>query len=319
MRTKIIIFLVALVALISVAASVQAQKIKIGFGNLTDSGDYMVWVKKGMQKAADEAGVTLIAVDNKMDGNVAVQNVDTLISAGVKAVIWYMNDIAVNTTVKDKLDAAGIPCVAIDIPVMNAKGRATYFGGDNYKAGFICGENLGQEAKKKWNGVVDLFISVETMSNGETNKLRNGGILDGIRSVIKVPESAVVRVDAKDSVAEAQKVVTDALTARPNAKRILIGCHQDDETQGAFAAVEMAGRQNQVLLAGCGPFASTLANLRLPKANFWIGSTSFAPELYGPNAVRLAVKLAKGEPVPENTYPEHYFMTWANIEKHYPR
>jgi len=163
-----------------------------------------------------------------------------------------------------------------------------------------------------------LFISVETMSNGETNTLRNGGILDGIRSVITVPDDIVVRVDGKDSTAESQKVVTDALTANQQAKRILIGCHQDDETQGAFAAVEMANRQEQVLLAGCGPFGSTFENLRKPEPNFWIGSASFSPEQYGPIAIGLAVALAKGEEVPAESFVTHYFLTQANINEYYP-
>jgi ribose transport system substrate-binding protein len=294
------------------------EKIKIGFANLTDAGDYMVWVKKGMQKAADEAGAELICVDNEADGAKAIENIDTLISAGVDCVIEYMNNSDINTQVKDMLDEVNIPCVAVDIPVVNANGAAAYMGGDNYKAGFICGENLGQAALDKWDGQVDLFISVETMSNGETNTLRNGGILDGIRSKVDVPDSKVVHVDAKDNTAEAQKVVTDALTANQGAKHILIGCHQDDETQGAFAAVEIANRQDEVLLAGCGPFGSTFENLRKPEANFWIGSASFSPEQYGPVAIPLAVALAKGEKVPENSFVTHYFLTQKNINEYYP-
>ncbi|GHU61416.1 sugar ABC transporter substrate-binding protein [Clostridia bacterium] len=296
----------------------EEDTLTIGFANLTDSGDYMVWVKKGMQQAADAAGVKLICVDNEADGAKAVQNIDTLISSGVDAVIEYMNDSTVNSQIKDMLDEAGIPCVAVDIPVENAAGKAAYMGGDNYKAGFICGENLGQAALDKWDGVVDLFISVETMSNGETNTLRNGGILDGIRSKVDVPDDKVVHVDGKDQTAEAQKVVTDALTANPNATHILIGCHQDDETQGAFAAVEIANRQADVLLAGCGPFGSTFENLRKPEPNFWIGSASFSPEQYGPVAIPIAIALAKGESVPEESFVSHYFLTQANFNNYYP-
>lgn len=316
MKKVLALVLTAILLLCSFAMA--EETIKIGFANLTDSGDYMVWVKKGMQQAAEAAGVELICVDNEGDGVKAVQNIDTLISAGVDAVIEYMNDTTVNSQIKDMLDAAGIPCVAVDVPVENANGKAAYMGGDNYTAGFICGENLGQAAIDKWGGEIDLYISVETMSNGETNTLRNGGILDGIRSKIEVPDEKIVRVDGKDTTAEAQKVVTDALTANQGAKKILIGCHQDDETQGAFAAVEIANRQEHVILAGCGPFGATFVNLRKDEPNFWIGSASFSPEQYGPVAIPLAIALAKGEEVPENSYVTHYFLTQANIDEYYP-
>lgn len=293
-------------------------KIKLGFANLTDSGDYMVWVKKGMEKAAADANVEIICVDNAGDGATAVKNIDTLINAGVDAVIEYMNDSAVNTQIKDMLDEKGIPCVAIDIPVENAKGAAAYAGGDNYKAGFITGENLGQKAIDEWDGQVDLFLSVGTLSTGETNELRMGGILDGIKSKIDLSDDKVVILDGKDSTSESQKVVTDALTANPDAKHILIGCMQDDITQGAFAAVEIANRQDQVWLAGCGPFNSTFANLRKPEANFWFGSVSFSPEQYGEIAVPLAIKLANGEEVPAESYVTHYFLTNENVNEKYP-
>jgi ribose transport system substrate-binding protein len=210
--------------------------------------------------------------------------------------------------------AAGIPVIGIDIPV----GDAPYCGGDNYQAGSICGTELGKAAMEKWNGQVDLYISVETMSNLQTNTLRNGGIIDGIRSQIELPDDKIVRVDAKDKMELAQSLVTDVLTAHPDAQHILIGCHQDDETAGAFAAVEIAGRQDQVILGGNGPFASTLANFRLPEPNFWIGSTSFVPEKYGFYAIPLMINLIQGNSVQNNTYFEHYWLTWENCEEHYP-
>ena len=225
-----------------------------------------------MEEAAAEAGVEIICVDNQGDGATAVQNIDTLISAGVDCVIEYYNDSTVNTQIKDILDEAGIPSVAIDIPVANDAGAAPYVGGDNYEAGFICGENLGQAAIDQWNGEVDLFLSVGTLSTGETNEQRMGGILDGIRSKVELPDDKVVILDGEDSTAQAQKVVTDALTANQDAEHILIGCMQDDETQGAFAAVEIANRQDHVILAGNGPFNSTFDNLYKDEANFWIGS-----------------------------------------------
>ena len=322
---KVLVFVLAVLML---AAPVLAQTamgspanadIKIGFANLTDAGDYMMWVKRGMQMAAEEAGVELISVDNQVDGAVAIRNTDLLINAGVDVVIMYMNDSAVNSQIKDMLDEAGIPCVAVDIYVANADGVSTYMGGDNYTAGFIAGENLGKAALEKWGREIDLYISAETMSNGETNLLRNGGILDGLRSVIDVPDNIVVRVDGNDSTAETQKLVTDVLTANPNARRILIGCHQDDMSQGAFAAVEIANRQDQVLMAGCGPFGSTFENLRKPEPNFWVGSASFSPEQYGPVAIPLAIALAKGESVPAESFVTHYFLTHENIDQYYPQ
>ncbi len=294
---------------------IPVSEMKIGFANLYDGIDFCAWVKDSMKRNAEEYGVgEIIFVDNEADGTKAIQNIDTLISAGVHGIIEYMNDATVNLTVYEMAQEAGIPVVAVDIPV----GDAPYCGGDNYTAGKIAGIELGKAALERWNGQVDLYISVETMANLETNELRQGGFIDGIREVIDLPDDIIVKVDAKDKMDLAQRLVTDVLTAHPDDKHILIGCHQDDETQGAFAAVEMAGRQDEVLLAGQGPFASTFANLCQPEPNFWIGSTSFAAENYGNYAIPLMIDLIQGKDVPKNTLFEHYFLTWENVDEHYP-
>jgi len=293
--------------------------LKIGFANLIDAGDYMAWVKRGMEEAAAAHGVELISVDNEADGTVAIRNADTLIAAGVDAVIWYMNDAAVNSQAKDMFDAAGIPVVAVDIIVSNAAGTAPQIGGDNYKAGHIAGTGLGEYVMEHWGPDIDLYICNGTLSNAETNDQRNGGMRDGVRDAgVNLTDDLIVVIDGDDNMMESQRLVTDVLTANPDKKRILIANHQDDMTQGAFAAVEIAGRQDDVLIVGNGPFGSTFENMRRAERNFWVGSASFAPEQYGPIGIDLAIRLARGETVPQENFVQHVFLTHYNINDYYP-
>jgi len=296
------------------AASGEGQ-IKIGFQNIGETVDFWVWVGDGMEREAKKLGVELIRVDNKADGTVAVQNADYLINAGVQGIILYMNDAQVNSQIKEMCDDAGIPLLAVDIPA----GDAAFFGGDNYTAGHIAGVELGKAAKQKWGGQIDLYISLGNPAIGETHVNRMGGFLDGVRSVIDVPDSKIVEVGGGEDIVTSQRVITDVLTAHPRATRILIGSLQDTQTQGAFTAVEMANRQDHVFLAGQGPFASTLANLRQPEKNFWIGSTSYGAELYGSYAVPLMVDMINGKKVAAVTYLDHYWLNHENVDEHYPR
>jgi ribose transport system substrate-binding protein len=312
---KRLLFLIGVLFLVFGIAFAGAQKkIKIGFQNIGETVDFWVWVGDSMERAAKKAGVELIRVDNKADGTVAVQNADNLINMKVDGIILYMNDSKVNEQIKEMCDKAKIPLLAVDIPA----GKAAFFGGNNYKAGFIAGTELGKEAVKRWGGQVDLYISLGNPAIGETHVKRMGGFLDGVRSVVKVPASKVVEVGGGEDIVTSQRVITDVLTAHPEAKHILIGSLQDTQTQGAFTAVEMANREDEVLLAGQGPFASTLANLRLPEKNFWIGSTSYGAEIYGNYAVPLMVDMIKGKKVPAITYLDHYWLNHDNVNEHYP-
>jgi ribose transport system substrate-binding protein len=312
---KRLLFLVGVLFLVFGIAFVGGQKkIKIGFQNIGETVDFWVWVGDSMERAAKKAGVELIRVDNKADGTVAVQNADNLINMKVDGIILYMNDSQVNQQIKEMCDKAKIPLLAVDIPA----GNAAFFGGNNYKAGFIAGTELGKEALKRWGGQVDLYISLGNPAIGETHVKRMGGFIDGVRSVVKVPASKVVEVGGGEDIVTSQRVITDVLTAHPEAKHILIGSLQDTQTQGAFTAVEMANRQDQVLLAGQGPFASTLANLRLPEKNFWIGSTSYGAEIYGNYAVPIMIDMINGKKVPAVTYLDHYWLNHDNVNEHYP-
>lgn len=301
----------------SVSSTEEVKKYKVGFANLRDAGDLMMAIKASMVDQAAKYGVDLICVDNEYDPVKAVQNADTLVSSGVKCVIEFNGNSDANTQIKDILDAAGVYCIAIDIPVKNDKGAAPLVGVDNYKAGYCTGDNMGLAVKEKWNGKVDLYVSVETMSNGETNKLRNGAMLDALRTHVDVPDDIVVRLDAKDMTDIAQKLMADTLTAHPDCHNIVVCTHTDSETQGVYAAVQLANRQNDVLIGGIGPSEFTMKNFSQAEANCWIGSTITPAEGYGEIAIPLAMKMIDGEKVDLENYARYFWLTHDNYSEYY--
>ena len=62
----------------------------------------------------------------------------------VDVVIEFQIDQHVAPVLADKIDAAGIPLIAVDIP----HPHATFFGVNNYRVGFEAGECLALYAKK---------------------------------------------------------------------------------------------------------------------------------------------------------------------------
>jgi len=316
---KICIIILTLILLMTCFAGcvnekdILEKRILVGFAVLDEQADFSQWVKAGVKEATDEKGFDLITVDNRLDGRVAVENTDLLIARGVDIVIMYQADERVAPVIMEKLNAANIPVVAIDI----FHEGAVFFGGNNLEAGKIAGRALAQKAIDEWDGEIDLYISLEAKLVGEANDLRMQGFIDGIRELIDLPDEKIVVVDGKNRALDSKKVATDALTANPDAKRILIGCLQDLMTQGALAAVETSGRQDQVFIAGQGPYKLTLENLR-GEPNSWIGSTSFRPEAYGEYTIDLCARILAGEDVPQYTYPEHYFLTYDNVDEYYP-
>lgn len=296
------------------ASEAPKKKVTIGFANLTDEIDFGQAVKKGIVDEAKKAGYEIVALDNKLDGAIAVSNADNLITQKIDLFIEFNVDSKVAPAIMEKMDAAKIPVIAIDIPHPGA----VFFGANNPEAGKIAGRALAERAKKDWNGEVDLVILVENPAAGEVPQQRMDGTLAGIKESINVTDDKVVRVDGKNDVLNAQRVVTDTLTAHPDAKHILIGCLNDQNGQGALAAVEASNRSANVFIASQGCDKPAIDNLKADKANSWIGSTAYTPEKYGFYIMPLATKILNGEKVPDVNHPEHVFVSRDNINQLYP-
>jgi ribose transport system substrate-binding protein len=301
------------------AAPAEGEKIVLGYAALDDSQQHLIPVRENIKKVAQEMGVEVICVDNAGDGNRAVSNVDSLLLQGINCLMEFNLDASVNPVIKEKCEAAGVPVLGIDIPVPDSPN----FGANNVESGLICGRELGKLANENWDGQVDLILLMSTPSGGEIVDIRMSNVVNGIKEQIPgLDESIAVTVDYKDDAILAQQLAADVLTANPDKHHILIGSINDIGAQGAFAAIEAADRDADCFIVNHGMSVQTRENLyevlRSGNDNCWKGGVSYFLERYGEYVVPAAIKLAKGEEVPENIYMDHLFINKDNIEEYYP-
>ncbi|RME45427.1 MAG: DeoR family transcriptional regulator, partial [Chloroflexi bacterium] len=159
---------------------------RIGFANLTETGiPFAIDVRRGLERAAAARGVQLVLADNQLSGEQALRVVDYLIEKQVDLVIEYQIDAAMNSLIMDKFMRAKIPVIAVDIPMVGA----TFFGADNYRAGYMAGEALGKWIRDNWDGQFDWLIILEEQRAGELPAARITGQIEGFQDVVgPVPE-----------------------------------------------------------------------------------------------------------------------------------
>ena len=87
-------------------------------------------------------------LDNCYDSATAMRNAEEFVKNRVDLVIEFQVEQEAAPVIADKIAAAKIPLIAIDIP----HPHATYFGVDNYRVGFEAGEVLAAHALKLWDG-----------------------------------------------------------------------------------------------------------------------------------------------------------------------
>ncbi len=133
----------------------------IGFANLTEDIVFTQLVREGILAAAEEAGnVEIVLADNQLDGATALANADNFIAQGVDGVIEFQTDEAFGNVIMSRFRREGMPVIAIDIPMPGA----TFFGADNYLAGRLAGEALGEWVNENWDGEANAMLVLDAQA-----------------------------------------------------------------------------------------------------------------------------------------------------------
>jgi ribose transport system substrate-binding protein len=297
--------------------STAKDSYKIGFANLTEDIVFTKLVREGIESAAQQAGnIELVLADNKLDGATALNNANSFITQGVDGVIEFQTDEKFGNVIMSKFRAKNIPVIAIDIPMPGA----TFFGADNYKAGRLAGEALGNWVNENWDGQVDYFLLLELPQSGPIPAARMQGMLEGVQDTVQnpVPEENIFHLDSKNTQEEARRVVGDTLPKiSPDAHHIVAATINDGTALGTIAAFEAAGRRGDVKVIGQNADPSGWPEICKEDAVYF-GSTAYFPEKYGEKIIPAMLDLLECRPVPPSIYVDHVFITRDNIEQYYP-
>jgi ribose transport system substrate-binding protein len=288
---------------------------KIGFANLGDQMSFPLDVRRSLERAAKRAGnVDLIVADNALSGEVALQVADYLIAQDVDLAIEYQIDETTGNLISDKFHRADIPVIAVDIPMIGA----TYFGVDNYRAGYMAGAALGNWLQENWGGRFDQLIVLEERRAGALPAARIQGQLDGLQQIVgHVPPSHILYLDSGNTSEVSESQMLAALRRLPDRHRLAVLSFNDDAVMGALAAARRLGREADVVIVGQGADRLVRQQLRRPDSRI-VGSTAYWPEKYGGRLIDVAIKLLRGEPVPPAVYNQHIFITRDNLDEYYP-
>lgn len=315
---KLIAFALCAVMLLSVVAvAEEPAPYKIGFANIGEAVELQVTVKESVQRAAEEAGVELVYMNNNMDGATAVQNADNMVQQEIDGMIEFNIDESVGPTIKGIMDDAGIPMIAVDIAIEGC----TFFGANNEVAGVVGGRRLGEVAMERWGEQPDILLLVYDSTSGESPMKRVTCMPDGLRETFPdFPEENIYMVDAGVDAATAQKAVSDFLTAHPDEHKIAIGCYHDIAATSSLAAIETAGREADCIMVSeneYGYLDYLKANPEPADNECWVGGVAFFFTQYGDYLIPAMIKLLNGEDIGDAFYVNHEIITRDNAQTYF--
>jgi fructose transport system substrate-binding protein len=299
------------------SGSASGEEVIVGLITKTDTNPFFVKMKDGATQAAQQAGVTLQSFAGKQDGDneAQVQAIENLISAGAKGFMITANDSKAIVPSLDKAKQAGMLVIALDTPVDPADAADATFATDNFQAGNL----IGQWAKAKFaaEGKQAKIALLDLSPNGvSVDVQRHNGFLTGFginvpdKNVIgDIADPQIVGRDVTDGAEEGGRTAMENLLQKDSSINLVYTINEP-AASGAYAALEAAGKQNDVTIVsidgGCPGVAAVKAGQ--------IGATSQQyPLKMAQEGVAAVAQFAKDGTKPEATAGKTFTDTGVNL------
>ncbi len=287
----------------------RPRRLRFGFAVQSAEMPFSVAVAQSVTAAAAASGVELLILDNRFDPDVAIQNALEFVAKRVDLVLEFQVEEAVAPRIAHIFRKADIPLIAIDVPHPNS----TYFGVDNFEAGYEVGTMLAQHAVSKWKGTVDRVIGVGFNEAGSFVQSRVTGAFEGIRE--RLPDLAhdrFIQIEGRGMREQSRNAMKEFLKGHQAGQRILVAAATDSSALGVIDAARELGCEQDFAIAGQDCIPEALEELRSGKSAL-IGSISHEVETYGPRLIQLGIALLRGNIVPPYNYIRHRAVTHETL------
>ena len=287
------------------------QRPKIGYASLSGDIAISVAIADSLARASAAMALDLIVLDNRNDGNVAIENARKLVEQRVSVAIEFQNNADVAPVIADLFGTAGIPVIALHIP----QPGAVYFGPDNYRAGWTAGTALSEHAIAQWRGRFDMLLLMEIPQGGSALRSRMTGVLGAVEDALGgVPAGKLMRLDSPGSREESRHAVVSFLRRQPALRHLLISAVSDDNALAALDAVREMGLSDQCAIVGHDGADEAVRAIAEPHSPF-IGTVAFFPEQYGRQLTELAANILRAGHVPPAVHVRHQLITQRNLKQ----
>lgn len=265
--------------------SESGPDVTIGFAApAADHGWIAAITNNATAQAEQFDDVTLNAVEGSNDVNTQVTQMQTLIDAGVDAIVILPFDGVQLTQAGLDAMAAGIPVINLDRVFDSPLAYRTYIGGDNYGMGVAAGTYIAEQMAGVSSPVIAEIAGIDSLPLTQD---RSRGFADALAAAgLEVSN----RVAAEFTVESGEEVTSQLLTAAPRIDAIWN--HDDDQGLGVLAAIENAGRDEFIMVGGAG--SRNMMDLIKADDSVVKATVTYSPSMAS-SAILMARLIAQGK------------------------
>ncbi len=255
---------------------------KFGFTCMRLDNPFFLTISETMKEELAKNGDTLIALDPQQDQAKQISQVEDMIAQGIELIFLNPVDWQGVKPALDALKAANIPIVNFDSEVYDLSLVDSLVKSDNYRAGFVCGQDL---VKRMPNGGKLAIIEYATTKSVLD---RINGFYDGLGEYSNKFQ-LVSRQDGQGSIQISLSIAENILQANPDLDVFFGG--NDPIALGIVAALKSANKSG-ILVYGVDGSPELKAEI---KAGTATGTGAQSPINIAKRSVEVAYKILNNE------------------------
>jgi len=283
-----------------------SKKLVVGVTYTTLRHEFFIDISKGVNKKAEEAGISVLTNDPNLDLAKQVSAIEDYMQKGVDALIVLATDNAGVIPAIEEAKSKGIKIITAD-NVVNSDSVDTFIGTENYEAGKQIGEHL--KTKIEADGK-DATIAIVTWKQSFVQKERLRGFKDALKDVKGV---SFLNEQPGYNREESMSTVENILQANPNVNYIF--ATSENSVSGSLAALESANKAN-IQIVGFDPTPETADGIRNDHIYALIQQQ---PELIGEKAVEAALEAINGKQLEKNINIPVVLIDKSNVDEHFAK
>ena len=259
----------------------------------TDHG-WLGQVAAKAQEAADQWDDVDFRLVEAADADSQASQIETLINEKPDAIVVLPYDGEALTPVAEKAMEAGIPVINVDRLFATPEAARATILGDNYGIGVKAAEFLA--GKLNCNGNV---VEIQGIAGISVTEDRSAGFADTIEELCGDGIKIVAQQPGDFSPDTGLEVMEAILQANDDIDAVYT--HDDDMAEGVVAAIENAGREDDMILTGVG--GSCAAFDSIEAGGLYAATYLYSPTMAG-SAVNMARLIAQGRGMSDLLEPE---------------
>ena len=259
----------------------------------TDHG-WLGAISKNAQEAADQFDDVEFELVEAADPDSQASQIETLINEEPDALVVLPHDGEALTPVAEKAMEAGIDVVNVDRLFSTPDAARATILGDNYDIGVQAGEYIAEELDCQGN-----VVEIQGLAGISVTDDRTKGFSDTIEELCGNGIQIVAQQPGDFNPDTGLEVMEAILQANDDIDAVYT--HDDDMAEGVVAAIENAGREDEMILTGVG--GSCAAFDRIEEGGLYAATYLYSPTMAG-SAVNMARLIALGEGFSDLVEPE---------------